>query len=231
MVFEDEKRFCGTDGTTLVGEPFSLPSNYQSQDIDDEQETLIRARPIDLGFSEEFSEPPPIGEDSIPLIQVDEPDQAPPPKPQKPKGKFLKYFAMLMVGLLVGGGFVLGALGLGYFYISNQPQNESTQNPGETPRSEDPSKSSTPSKEIVNDVDHSNRNPNADEEKLNGSVIRAKVFVRSRPDRTSAKAGMVPRNDRLEIIKREDDSSPWYEIKCEHGVRGFMHGNTIRFTK
>jgi len=230
-VFEDEKRFCGTDGTTLVGEPFTLPSDYDSQTFDDEQETLIRARPIDLGFSEEFSEPPPIEEDSIPIIRVDEPAETPQPTPAKPKGKFLKYFAMLVVGLIVGGGLVLGALGLGYFYLSNQSQTETTENPIQTPSKETPSKTPTPAQEIENDVDHSKRNPNADEEKLNGSVIKTKVFVRSKPDRTSAKAGLVPRNDRLEIIKRENDSSPWYEIECEHGVRGWMHGNTIRFTK
>ena len=115
VVFEDEKRFCGTDGTTLVGEPFTLPSDYDSQTFDDEQETLIRARPIDLGFSEEFSEPPPVEETSIPIIPVDEPSENPLPAPAKPKGKFLTYFAMLIVGLVVGGGLVLGRSWIGIF--------------------------------------------------------------------------------------------------------------------
>ena len=228
VVFEDEKRFCGTDGSTLVGEPFTLPSDYASQEFDDEQETLIRARPIDLGFSEDFSEPPPIEEDSIPLVKVEEPPQAPPPSADKPKGKFLKYVAMLIVGLVVGSGLVLGVLGLGYLYLSNQSQPETTSN--EKPVNEKDTPTETIAPEIdVNAVDHSKRNPNADADKLNGSVIKKKVFVRLKPDRTSAKAGLVPRNDRLNIIKRENDSSPWYQIECEHGVRGWMHGNTIRF--
>ncbi|NNE99207.1 MAG: SH3 domain-containing protein [Pyrinomonadaceae bacterium] len=230
VVFEDEKRFCGKDGTTLVGEPFSLPSNYSSQDFDDEQETLIRARPADMGFSEDFSEPPPIEEDSIPIIQVDEPAKAPPPA-VKPKGKFVKYLLMLVLGLFVGGVLVLGALGLGYFYLTNQMQKESVENSGGNPEGKDSKPSSTPAPESKMDVDHSKRNPNANEAKLNGSVIRKMVFVRSGPSRSSAKAGIVPRNDRLEIIKRENSTSPWYQVECEHGIRGWMHGNTIRFTK
>lgn len=232
VVFEDEKRFCGTDGTTLVGEPFSLPSDYTSQNFDDEQETLIRVRPSDLGFDEDFSAPPPIEEDSIPLIKVEEEVEPPPVVSEKPKGKFLKYFAILLIGLVFGGGLVLGVLGLGYFYLNNQAQTETTETGESTTNNEEPTKTTTPEIEIdINAIDHSKRNPNAHVEKLNGSVIKKKVFVRSKPDRNSAKAGIVPKNDRLLIIKRENDSSPWYQIECEHGVRGWMHGNTIRFTK
>jgi hypothetical protein len=38
-------------------------------------------------------------------------------------------------------------------------------------------------------------------------------------------------NDRIDIIRRENENSPWYQIECEHGTGGWMHGDTIEFTQ
>ncbi len=232
-VFEDQKRFCGNDGSALVIENPAPPTHETSDDFDDEHVTVIRTEPVNVNFAfpEEIPEAPPLEEDSGPLISLPESIDDSIPLPPKPKSKVLKYALILTSGLFFGGALVLGAVGLGYFYVVSQPTRNSSEANRNKAQENIAPKTANKTSDIKIEVDHSKKNPNADESKLNGSVIKAKVFVRSLPDRTSAKTGLVPQNDRIEIIKRENPTSPWYEIKCEHGVRGWMHGNTIRFIK
>ncbi len=232
-VFEDQKRFCGNDGSVLVIENPATQAHETPDDFDDEQVTIVRTEPVNLKFTfpEEIPEAPPLEEDTGPLISLPESSEDSASLPPKPKSKVLKYALIMAIGLFFGGALVLGAVGLGYFYVVNQPTRNSSDSSRDKVQENIAPEKSNKSNDIETEVDHSKKNPNADESKLNGSVIKEKVFVRSLPDRTSAKAGLVPQNDRLEIFKRENPTSPWYEIKCEHGVQGWMHGNTIRFTK
>jgi len=77
---------------------------------------------------------------------------------------------------------------------------------------------------------HAVRTDDADDE-FNGRVITLNAYVRSQPSRTAREIDVLPIDDRLEIEERENENSPWFEVTCEHGTKGWMHGNTIEFTR
>ena len=71
----------------------------------------------------------------------------------------------------------------------------------------------------------------ADDEEFNGRVIASNAYVRASPSRNSDETDVLPVDDRINIERRENENSPWYFVTCEHGTSGWMHGNTIEFTK
>lgn len=220
--FNNETRFCTYDGTPLVSEMSEIPSEY-SAELDDEGEfeTVIRTSPVKTRIpvfppdqaEEEFQQP---SGKSRSGLKADE----------KPKRSILKYLVIIAAGFLLVGVFALALLGGGYLYYLRQVEIANA----EKKRAESESIKRPDDKPAESAVDHSTENTEIDESTLNGKVIKAMVNVRSKPNRTSAKVGTIPKNDRLNIIKRESNKSPWYQIECEHGTRGWMHGNTIAFT-
>jgi hypothetical protein len=219
-VFEDETAYCPNDGAALIEEHFSLPSNDSI-----EAETLVRSEPIIIDLAN-INEPPPIYPVQ-PAEQVVIVPAIPPPT--------RNYALFLILGLLIGGGLVLATL-----LVSrnlNQPENSnvvktnanvvSTVKP--KPTLEIQNKNENISVEI-NSNKHAEPNDNADGN-TNGRVIVLNARVRSAPSKDSPIVDTLPMNDRLDIIRREDANSPWYQVECEHGTSGWMHGNTIEFTK
>jgi len=71
----------------------------------------------------------------------------------------------------------------------------------------------------------------ADAEEFNGRVIARNAYVRASPSKSAAQIDVLPLNDRINIERREDESSPWFYVSCEHGTKGWMHGDTIEFTR
>ena len=77
---------------------------------------------------------------------------------------------------------------------------------------------------------HQKRDVSRPNEDFNGRVIAQNAYVRAAPRSSSNQVDILPVDDRIEIERRENADSPWYYVTCEHGIGGWMHGNTIEFT-
>ena len=226
-VFEDALVYCTNDGTPLVPENFTLPS--EAAGIGEEEEiTVIHHDPITIDVAdrpaptERFEYRPtaaPPAEAAIPIIV----ERAP-----RNTGKYLLF---LVIGLLLGGGLVLATLLFARLLNEDKtrpaavnanrpPVPESTlearETPAETPRAAS--------------AKHERRTEAGDDE-FNGRVISLNAYVRFLPSRGSAEVDVLPVSDRLDIDERENEDSPWYRVTCEHGTSGWMHGNTIEYTR
>ena len=227
-IFEGEKRFCPEDGTALIEELTEIPSDYPAElDEDGEFKTVVRSRPINYDIPD-FPADQPQHHEAPPkeVVEAMAEPSPPPPTPKKSR-RGLKIALALFAILFVGGALILGVAAGGYFYLQRQAEIAKAEK--ELAEREEAEKRESEAKDVTRD--HTKRNSLADESKLNGKVIRAMVNVRSKPSRSSKRVDTIPRNDRLNIIRRESPTSPWYEIECEHGTKGWMHGNTIAFTR
>ena len=234
-VYNDEIAFCLNDGAALVEESFSLPSMAES----DEPETIIRNEPIVIDFAD-TSIPPPPAEN----YQIPQPAENVVIVPANTASINRNYAVFLIVGLLIGGGLVLATLLLSRNLYQNENtvrvKTDSNYNQAvavETPR---------PSPEVQNKNENINKNedvlvetvsnkhaePNESAiENTNGRVIALNARIRFAPDKDAPIVDTLPMNDRIEIIRRQNSNSPWYQVECEHGTTGWMHGDTIEFTR
>jgi hypothetical protein len=226
-VFDDSLVYCTNDGTPLTDETFVLPSEASEAE---EEITVIHHDPITIDIpsqsvqqtapapTEQFSYQSPPAENVIPVII------------EKPRNT-AKYLLFLVLGLILGGGLVLAAGLFGiYLYqnrtaaVSNSAAPNAPANSKQTPKA---SPTETP---VTASAKHEKRSE-ADDDEFNGRVISRNAYVRFLPSRDSAELDVLPVNDRLDIDARENENSPWYHVTCEHGTTGWMHGNTIEFTK
>ena len=212
-VYGDENLYCLNDGTVLVEETFVLPSEAN----DFEAETIIRQEPVVVDLSDRKTEPIVCQNPPVETIVVKQP------------AKSRNAAIFLVVGLLLGGGLVLATLLLARtFYQTGD--NKTVKVNKVSNKAETNSPTPTPL-----DIDklaqkHETRT-SADNEDFNGRVIALNAFVRASASRNSDEIDVLPIDDRLNIEKREDESSPWFHVTCEHGTSGWMHGNTIEFTR
>ncbi len=215
-VFDDVLIYCTKDGMPLIEENLVLPSELSP---DYEEETLINRDSITINIpatekpTEEFNQLPPT-EQVVPIVI----------ETQRNTGKYVLF---LIAGLILGGGLVLGTLGFIWFLNQRNSVQTDTSNNRNSAQTEDNSTSKTPS---IAGEKHETRTDKSNDE-FNGRVITLNAYVRSAPDRSSDEIDILPINDRLNIIRRENENSPWYFITCEHRTSGWMHGNTIEFTK
>ncbi|MGI8788094.1 MAG: SH3 domain-containing protein [Pyrinomonadaceae bacterium] len=226
-VYGDETVYCLNDGAALIEETFSMPS---TADDSFEAETVIRHEPIiiDVGANPEI---PPTANYQTPtlpenIIVV----------PAKTSSNAGKYALFLVLGLLIGGGLVLATLLLsrGIYKGENADsvktnQTEKLIKTSSTTEINAENKNENKAVEIVSGKH--DKTTAASDADFNGRVIAANARVRSAPDADSSTIDTLPMNDRLNIIRRENPNSPWYEVECEHGTSGWMHGNTIEFTR
>ena len=156
---------------------------------------------------------------------------------QKSNSKF--YALFLLVGLLLGGGLVLATL-LASKLINRPAENTNVKvqtKPIENKTSPTPENNSNTNSERDNEVDkiadelHTLKDPSKTDDDFNGRVIVENANVRSAPNNNATQVDILPNGDRLTIERRASATSPWYYVVCEHGVSGWMHGNTIEFTK
>jgi len=226
-VYGNEVVYCLKDGATLIEETFSLSSTVDSI----EEETVIRHEPIivDLGANAEPQNPT--------IYQVSPASENVVVIPAKRVSPNKNYLIFLIIGLVLGGSLVLGTLLLSKSFFQNENSNSAATNKaGNSTKvisvAENQNKnvnvntvSETPSNK------HDKQSQTKNDEDFNGRVISLNARVRSSPSADSSAVETLPMNDRLTIIRRENPNSPWYEIECEHGTSGWMHGNTIEFTK
>ncbi|MEO6589790.1 MAG: SH3 domain-containing protein, partial [Pyrinomonadaceae bacterium] len=144
-----------------------------------------------------------------------------------------KFYALfLLVGLLLGGGLVLATLLAARFINRPTEANISIQ----TKTGENKTQKTPEIIERDNDVDkladelHRKKVASRPDEDFNGRVIVENANVRSAPNANASQIDILPDGDRIEIERRESGGSPWYYVTCEHGISGWMHGNTIEFT-
>lgn len=226
-IYNDETQFCLNDGAVLIEE--TAP---ETDFNDDDEETVIRHNPI--------------------IVDVAQPNahdyRVPPTAPPRPtiivekQRNTGKYLLFLIVGLVLGGVLVLAGLLIARnFNRDDNTANVKTDNENQTEKvvvSSQNSNASTPNANFlqssVNAVDataaHEERT-SADDADFNGRVITLNAYVRSAPSKTSAQVSILPKDDRLKIGERANPNSPWYKVTCEHGVSGWMHGDTIEFTE
>jgi hypothetical protein len=221
-LFPDETQYCLNDGQVLISESLPLPSELS---VDDEEATIIRHEPIVVDLSAANAPPTPAYQ-IPPQIQT---------IPVKRKSNFGKYFGFLIIGLLLGGGLVLATLFLtGNFYRNNDAANARTAsnaNSNQTRGNSEPKNTDTPAnKPLTANPEHQERTDVSDDE-FNGRVITLNAYVRSSPSRTSPEIDILPIDDRLTITSRDNPNSPWFHVVCEHGASGWMHGNTIEYTR
>lgn len=212
-VFSDENIYCLNDGTVLVEENFALPSEAD----DFEAETIIRNDPVVVDLSDRKTEP---------IIQRTNPVETIVVKqPAKPKNAVI----FLILGLMLGGGLVLATLLLARTFY--QTDDNKTVKVNKISNKAEPN-SPTPTPLDIDKMSqkHETRTT-ADDEDFNGRVIALNAFVRASPSRNSDEIDVLPIDDRINIEKREDESSPWFYVTCEHGTSGWMHGNTIEYTR
>ena len=223
-LYPDETQYCLGDGRLLISERLPLPSELS---VDDEEVTVIRHEPIVVDLSAA----------NAPDIQTP-PYQMPPPAariPVKTKSNFGKYLVFLITGLLLGGGLVLATLLLTRnFYQNNEANNTrtiSSVNSNQTRSNSEPKATDAPAnKQATANPEHQERTDVGDDE-FNGRVITLNAYVRSSPSRASPETDILPIDDRLTITARDNPNSPWFHVVCEHGASGWMHGNTIEYTR
>jgi hypothetical protein len=216
-VFDDALIYCANDGTVLIEENLVLPS--ESSPVDDE-ETLIQRDSITINIpntekpTEEFNHsisPP----DAVVPVIIEK---------QRNTGKYLLF---LITGLILGGGLVLATFIFAWFLYQDLPlQTDNTANRNSATETPD-----TPQKMPEKAGEKHEKSTDFPNEDFNGRVITLNAYIRSAPDRGSEETDVLPVNDRLDIVRRENENSPWYFVTCEHGTSGWMHGNTIEFTQ
>jgi len=221
-VYGDEVVYCLNDGAAVIEEIFSPPQADDSI----EEETVIHREPIIVDFGGG-------GENSPQAVY-----QIPPTPenivvvPAKTTSHAGKYALFLVLGLLLGGSLVLMTLLVSRTLYKDENSNSVKTNKTETSVKTIPTAGNKAENKVVETIsgkhDQSTSMSDAD---FNGRVIVTNARVRSSPSADSFAADTLPMNDRISIIKRENPNSPWYEVECEHGTSGWMHGNTIEFTK
>lgn len=228
-VYTDETHYCLNDGQPLISEIFPLPSELGA---DNEQETLIHHDPIvvDLSgpgasFGQEIPQSQiPTAQSEVVVVKV----------PSEGKSNIGKYLIFLLTGLVLGGGLVLATLFLVYsFYRPDDAATTSGEtNSNQTQNADNSAKTSEPAanKNRTANGEHLERTSAPDTD-FNGRVITLNAYVRASPGRSSKEVDILPVGDRLTIKDRENENSPWYRVVCEHGTAGWMHGNTIEFTR
>lgn len=216
-VFGDENIYCLNDGTSLIEENFSLPSD------DFEAETIIRHEPVMIDLSSKNIPPEPITYQMPPTETV----------VIKQPAKSRNAAIFLVLGLLLGGGLVLATLLLARSFYQNNNSNTvkvNRANEANSNKTVKVSPTETPLDINRSSQKHETRT-NADDEEFNGRVIAVNAYVRASPNRSSDETDVLPIDDRINIERRETEKSPWYYVTCEHGASGWMHGNTIEFTR
>ena len=233
-VYTDETAFCLNDGTALAEDSFALPSEASS----DEPETVIRSEPIVIdiaGANNALPPPPPAAATNYPVMPTENVVVVP---AVAPAAATRNYALFLILGLLIGGGLVLATLLLSKNLYQTENSNitvKTNSNDTAAVKVEKP-KTPAPETQSKNDAVETASNKHSESNEsfngiANGRVIVLNARVRSAPDKDAPVVDVLPINDRLDIIRRENPNSPWYQVECEHGTNGWMHGDTIEFTK
>ena len=211
-VFTDENKFCLNDGANLVEENLTMPSQVEIG----EEPTQIRTEPMIVDIAQEI--PPTV--ESFPVqetIIVHRPAE-------EKRSKTPKYIVFLILGLLIGGGMVLAAFLLAGNFYQNQNSNVAVSYTSENSSAKNARKTESAKKEPDKTISD-------DSGEFNGRVIATNANLRTEPGLYADEIAVLPIDEKINIIRRENNDSPWYYVESESGLNGWMHGNTIEFTK
>lgn len=164
-----------------------------------EEETVIHHEPIKIDIP--TVSPLPVET----VTQIPQPEKIVPIIIEKPRNT-AKYLMFWLIGLLFGAVLTVGILVLFVF------------------RNNDSQKTTTNENVQTSNAKHNEPNKTRKDSEFNGFVLSENANVRLAP--SSSVLESLPKNDRLNILERD---GAWYRVTCEHGVSGWMHGNTIRF--
>ena len=164
-----------------------------------EEETLIHHEPIKIDIPQPLPPTPQIN------YQIPTTGNVIPVIVEKKRNTW-NYFLVLTIGVILGSVLVAGV----FIVILSQLRSSNTEKPSENVQ--------------ISSGKHDSRNNTRKDAEFNGSVLSDSANIRSAPSSTVLDS--LPRNDRLNILERD---GAWYRVICEHGVAGWMHGNTIRF--
>lgn len=214
-MFDDENSFCLNDGAVLIPD---LPQTIAySPPIIQHQPSFV----VDLSPKSE------IPTQFTPIPPFSMPNQT----AKKSSGN---YAVPLVIGLLLGGVVAAAA----FFIIKSLDEKSVAVAVNSNASRNETSKNSS----VNEENDNSKRNEKStntnfagnvreENEKYNGRVIMINAYIRSAPDVYANELETIPLDERINIGKRESPNSPWYRVTCQHGTSGWMHGNTIEFTK
>ena len=224
-VYGDDFVYCSNDGTVLIKQDLPLPTGAD----DAEAETIIRREPFVVDFTSAPTQ-----------AETVEMSYAAPVSPQPiivEKTSSSKFYVLfLLVGLLLGGGLVLATM-LAARVINRPDEANAAAVQAKTPDAKIQKTPENVNAERDNEVDkiadqlHQKRDESKTDSDFNGRVIVENANVRSAPRNNASQVDILPNGDRIEIERRENANSPWFYVVCEHGISGWMHGNTIEFTK
>jgi len=227
--YDEDHSFCLNDGTPLISPQaetvqYNLPPTIQQNN----PAFVVDLLPKQPEVPTQITPIPPVNQTQI---------------PKKTSG----FAVPLLIGLLLGGALVIAT-----FFVmksldeketasvvnsnnSNSGKNENTANTSNenTANSEKKESSTNKSENLANTaniVSNTETNTKKDR-KYNGRVIMLNAYMRSAPDAYADEVDILPLDDRIVIGKRQSPNSPWYRVTCEHGSTGWMHGNTIEFTR
>lgn len=221
-VFGDDFVYCSNDGTVLIEENLRLPTELDGA----EAETVIRRDPIVV----DFNQPLPTPAETVEMNYA-APSSQPIVIEKTSNSKF--YALFMLVGLLLGGSLVLLTLFAAGFIDRPAETNVSIQTKTNENRNQKKPENITAERdtEVDKPADelHQKRTDKPDED-FNGRIIVENANVRSASSAGASQVDILPDGDRIEIERRENGGSPWYYVTCEHGISGWMHGNTIEFT-
>ncbi len=220
-VFDDSLIYCTNDGSVLAQETFVLPSEASTPEP--EEITIIRHAPVTIDIPN--PNPPPIPTEQL-NYYLPPTENVIPVIIEKPRNTG-KYLLFLVLGLILGGGLVLAAI-LFSMYLSQKDEPQTFTFPTPIPTSS--AKTTPAATPITASAKHEKRTDKPDDD-FNGRVITLNAYVRSSPNRSAKETDVLPVDDRLTIEERASDNSPWYRVTCEHGTTGWMHGNTIEYTR
>ena len=235
-VYSDQLQFCLRDGSQLSTITADDPAPPVRAD-DDDYDTVVHPEPIVINI-----------QDPAPFVEPVSPDPLP-PQPESVRGR-TNTIAVLIAGTIIGGLLVLVAI-LAFALVfrdrstaevvnvTEKNANIAAARPSERLPANTQTPASSPKATEKGNSNLTSDDPDSDEARremlakrgFNGRVIKINAIVRSEPSIDSDEVAVLPFDEPVRIGKPAAEHNPWYRITTADGTAGWMHGNTIEFTK
>ncbi len=218
--YNDENIYCLNDGAILIDElPSTITFNYPNNPLPNP------AFVVDISPKDET---PTLIAPFPPRVQI-----------ASTKSESKNYVVLLLIGLLAGGGLVLGTFFLTKSFGERKTEVATNANSAKSKVNSNDEKSSATNADITSGYNNVITNSaNSTEEakpkkkgNYNGRVIMINAYLRSAPSDYATEVEVLPMDSFVKVGKRAAPNSPWYRVTSESGTNGWMHGNTIEFTR
>ena len=247
QVFDENYSYCLSDGEPLIEQP---PQDSVPTLVNHSPPIFVEVKPNNQPA--EWNTP--TIQSQIPFIPVV------PQAPFENKDHRKTYVALLLTGILFGGGLVLLTV-----FLMNKTKPNPTETASLAPANKNPNENSNPTQAnsavssntnanpentntnvntAENKKDNDNKQPdknssteNPDSKKrekrkgYNGRVVMLNALVRIAPSMDAMPLGYLDYDSPIKIGKKAAPNSPWYRVTTPSGISGWMHGNTIEFVR